>query len=197
MLNDASTPLSLLETRRSGKAREMAAPGPSEAQLEQILRIAARSPDHGKLAPWRFVIVGKEQRDSLALLFRRALAANDPCATPAHHAKADEFAHQGEALVVLLSAPVEDHKIPVWEQQLSCGAAAMNLLSAAHALGFVASWLTGWYAYDPMVREAFCRGTGRIAGFFFFGSPTLPLVERPRPELASITRRWEVPAGLF
>jgi len=190
MLNDISTPLSLLETRRSGKAREMIAPGPTEAQLEQILRIAARSPDHGKLAPWRFIIVDKDQRDALALLLRRALAANDPCAGPAHHAKADEFAHQGEALVVLVSAPVENHKIPVWEQQLSCGAVAMNLLHAATALGFVGSWLTGWYAYDPMVRGGFCTGNERITGFFFLGSPSLSLVERPRPELADIARRW-------
>jgi nitroreductase len=194
MLNDLSTPLSLLETRRSGKAREMAAPGPSEAQLEQMLRIAARSPDHGKITPWRFVVVGQDQRHELALLFRRALAANEPDATSAHHAKANEFAHQGEALVVLLSAPVEDHKIPVWEQQLSCGAVAMNLLSAAHALGFVGAWLTGWYSYDPMVREGFCIGNERIAGFFFFGSPTLPLAERPRPELEGVVRRWRAPS---
>lgn len=190
MLNDRSTPLSLLETRRSGKAREMGAPGPTDEQLEQILRVAARSPDHGKLAPWRFLIVGKDQREELALLFRRALAL-DPTATPAHQQKSDEFARQGEALVVLVSAPVENHKIPVWEQQLSCGAVAMNLLHAAHALGFVGSWLTGWQAYDPTVRDAFCTGHQRIAGFFFFGSPTAPLVERSRPELGEVVRPWE------
>lgn len=197
MLNDLSTPISLLETRRSGKAREMAAPGPSDAQLEQILRIATRSPDHGKLAPWRFIIVGRDQRDALASLFRRALAESDPDAPAARHEKSDEFARQGEALVVLLSAPVENHKIPVWEQQLSCGAVAMNLLHAGTALGFIGSWLTGWQAYDPTVRAAFCTGNERIAGFFFFGSPTLPLVERPRPELAEVARHWKAPENRF
>lgn len=193
MLNDLSTPLSHLETRRSGKPREMVPPGPDDEQLRRILAIAARTPDHGKIAPWRFVLVDRDQRDSLALLLRRALAANDPCAGPAHHAKADQFARQGEALVVLLFAPVEGHKIPVWEQEMSCGAVGMNLLHAAHAMGFVGSWLTGWHAYDPMVREAFAEGSERIAGFFFFGSPSLPLVERPRPELDQVVRSWEPP----
>ena len=193
MLNDLSTPLSLLATRRSGKARELAAPGPSEEQLSEILRIAARTPDHGKLAPWRFVIIGSDQRGAFASLLRHALSRSDPAASPAHFQKADDFAHSGETLVVLLSAPVENHKIPVWEQQMSCGAVAMNLLHAAHAMGFVGSWLTGWYAYDPTVREAFCLANERIAGFFFLGSPTLPLAERPRPELSEITRRWVAP----
>ena len=192
MLNDLSTPLSLLETRRSGRAREMVGPGPTDEQLQQMLEIAARTPDHGKLAPWRFVIVSKEQREEFAQLLRRALA-NDPGATAAHREKADDFAQNGEASVVLVSTPVETHKIPVWEQELSCGSAAMNLLHAAHAMGFVGSWLSGWAAYDSTVREAFCIGNERIAGFFFFGSPGLPLAERPRPDLGTIVRRWEAP----
>lgn len=193
MLNDLSSPLSLLRTRRSGRAREMVGPGPTDEQLRQILEIAVRTPDHGKLAPWRFVVVGREQREEFAALLRRALTANDPEAGPAHHQKADDFARQGEALVVLLSAPVENHKIPVREQEMSCGAVGMNLLHAAHAMGFVGSWLTGWAAYDPTVRSAFCLGNERIAGFFFFGSPGVPLTERPRPALESVIRGWEPP----
>ena len=190
MLNDLSSPLAYLESRRSGRAREMVGPGPTPDQLQHMITVSSRVPDHGKLAPWRFVVVEEEQRDEFATLLRAALTASDPAATPAHHQKADEFARQGEALVVLLSAPIENHKIPVWEQELSCGAVAMNLLHAAHAMGFVGSWLTGWAAYDPTVREAFCLGNERIAGFFFFGSPSLPLQERPRPELQTIVRRW-------
>ncbi|MFC7537567.1 nitroreductase [Sphingomonas sp. GCM10030256] len=193
MLNDLSTPLQFLETRRSGRVREMVGPGPTSKEMDRILAAAARTPDHGKLAPWRFVIVDRNQREEFAVLLRRALAANDPCAGPAHHQKADEFARGGEALVVLLFAPAENHKIPLWEQELSCGAVGMNLLHAAHALGFVGSWLTGWAAYDPMVREAFCVGPERIAGFFFFGSPGAPLLERPRPDLATIVRHWQAP----
>jgi nitroreductase len=193
MLNDLSSPLSSLATRRSGRARDMVGPGPTDEQLARMLEVAARTPDHGKLHPWRFVLVEPGQRGELARLLRRALDQNDASATPAHHQKADGFAHQGEALVVLLFAPVEHGKIPVWEQQLSVGAVGMNLLHAAHAMGFVGSWLTGWAAYDPTVRQAFCLPGESIAGFFFFGSPSLPLVERPRPAAPSVVRRWQPP----
>src|SRR5688500_8763615 len=123
MLNDRSSLLALLETRRSGKPRDLVGPGPTRPEMERILTIAARSPDHGKLAPWRFVIVGDNQRDAFASLLHRALAEEDPQATDAHREKAEQFARQGGALVVLVSAAIEGHKIPAWEQQLSCGAA--------------------------------------------------------------------------
>jgi len=194
MLNDRSSILSLLETRRSGKPRELAGPGPSGQELERILAIAARVPDHGKLTPWRFVTVGDDQRDALALLLRRALSEEDPEATPAVAEKAEQFAHYAGQLVVLVSAPVEAHKIPVWEQQLSCGTAGMNLLTAAHALGYVAGWVTGWQAYSPMVNAAFCAPGERIAGFVFIGHPIRELEDRPRPDLATVWRRWEPPA---
>lgn len=194
MFNDLSSPLSYLASRRSGRPREMVGPGPDEAELGAILALAARTPDHGKLAPWRFVVVGPDQRDEFAALLARALDANDPAATDAHRHKADEFARHGEALVVLLSAPAIPHKIPVWEQELSVGAAAMNLLHAVHAHGFVGSWLTGWAAYDPLVRGAFCTGNNeRIAGFFFIGSPGRELEERPRPDMTTVVRRWTPP----
>ena len=193
MLNDRSTPLSLLETRRSAKPREMVGPVPSADELERILAIAARVPDHGKLAPWRFVTVDGGQRDALAALLHQALDEEDPSATPAHHEKAEQFAHNPGALVVLVSAPVPDHKIPVWEQELSCGAAGMNLLLGAHALGFVAGWITGWAAYSPKVSAAFCEPGERIAGFIFIGQPGGPVIERPRPELDAVRRRWSPP----
>lgn len=191
MLNDLSTPLSLLETRRSGRPRELIAPGPSDAELERILSIAARVPDHGKLSPWRFVIVSPNHRQALADLVARALPEHDPEATAAHRQKALEFAHQAPVLVVLLSAPIEGHKIPVWEQQMSCGAAGMNLLHAAHALGYVGGWITGWQAYSERVRDAFCLPGERIAGFIFLGSPGVELQDRPRPALGDIVRKWE------
>ena len=196
MLNDRSSLLSLLETRRSAKPREMVGPVPSEDELERMLAIAARIPDHGKLSPWRFVTVAGEQRDALAKLLRDALAEEDSSATPAHYEKAEQFAHYAGALVVLLSAPIESHKIPVWEQQLSCGAAGMNLLLAAHALGYVAGWVTGWQAYSKRVQAAFCEPGERIAGFIFIGHPGNELAERPRPELASVHRRWSAPHEL-
>lgn len=194
MLNDRSSTISLLETRRSGKPREMISPGPSEEELQKILRIAMRVPDHGKLAPWRFVVVGKDQREQLAVLLHKALQAEDECAGPAHHEKEDQFARQGEALVVLVSSPIPGHKIPLWEQQLSAGAAAMNLLTAAHAMGYVAGWITGWRAYSPMVNAAFAGPGERIAGFIFIGSPGRDLEERPRPDPAEIVRNWTPPS---
>ena len=193
MLNDLSSPLALLETRRSGKPRELSGPGPTEAEMERILAVAARSPDHGKLVPWRFVTVGADQRDALAALLHKALTDHDPEATPAHHQKEEEFAHYAGQLVVLVSAPIEGHKIPVWEQQLSCGAAGMNLLLAAHALGYVGGWVTGWRAYDERVRAALCGPGERIAGFIFIGKPGGELEERPRPPLAAVVRPWVPP----
>ena len=191
MLNDRTSAIALLETRRSGKPREMVPPGPDDLELQRMLRIAMRVPDHGKLAPWRFVIVGKDQREQLAILLRKALEEEDPSAGPAHHEKADQFARQGETLVVLVSAPVQDHKIPVWEQELSAGAAAMTLLHAVHARGYVAGWITGWQAYSPKVNAAFCEPGERIAGFIFIGSPGRELKERMRPDPAQIVRQWK------
>ena len=193
MLNDRSSILALLETRRSGRPREMTGPGPSEAELQRMLAIAARTPDHGKLSPWRFVTVGDGQREALAGLLHRALDEHDPDATAAHHQKEEEFAHYAGALVVLVSAPLADHKIPVWEQTLSCGCAGMNLLFAAHAMGYVGGWLTGWRAYDERVTAAFCAPGERIAGFLFIAQPGAELQERPRPELGEVVRPWTPP----
>jgi nitroreductase len=193
MLNDRSSTISLLETRRSGKPRELVGPGPTSAEMEQILTIGARIPDHGKLHPWRFVTVAADQRDAFELVLRDALALDDPGATAAHHQKEHEFAHYAGQLVVLVSAPVPDHKIPVWEQELSCGAAAMNLLLAAHALGYVAGWVTGWRTYSEPVRQAFCGPGERIAGFIFIGEPAHELEERARPALAEVCTGWAPP----
>jgi nitroreductase len=193
MLNHRSSLLALLSTRRSAKPRELAGPGPTAQDLDRILTVAARTPDHGKLVPWRFVVVEDDQRDALATLLREALTEEDPRATIAHHNKEDQFARFAGKLVVLVSAPVADHKIPVWEQELSCGAAGMNLLLAAHALGYVAGWVTGRRAYSPRVTAAFCKPGERIAGFIFIGTSAVELEERPRPALAEVVRNWSPP----
>jgi nitroreductase len=195
MLNDLCSTLALLETRRSGRPADMAGPGPTDAELNRILAIAARTPDHGKLSPWRFVTVGDGQREALAQLLCRALEEDEPAATPAHYDKENRFAHYAGTLVVLVSAPVHGHKIPVWEQELSCGAAGMNLLLAAHAMGFVGGWVTGRRAYNERVRAAFCAPGERIAGFIFLGRAGSKLEERPRPPLAAVVRPWVPPAA--
>ena len=193
MLNDRSSPLSLLETRRSGKPRDLVGPGPTAAEMERILTIAARAPDHGTLTPWRFVTVADDQRDALEALLLRALAEQEPDAPPAKHQKERDFAHYQGALVVLVSAPVPDHKIPVWEQELSCGAAGMNLMLTAAALGYVPGWVTGWRAYSDAVRRAFCGPGERIAGFIFIGHAERELEERERPPLATVWRNCHPP----
>jgi len=191
MLNDRSSILSLLETRRSAKPRELVGPGPSTVEMERMLAMATRVPDHGKLHPWRLVTVAEDQRDALAAVFREALATENPDATEAHFAKEDEFAHYAGELVVLVSAAVQNHKIPVWEQQLSCGTVGMNLLLAAHALGYVAGWVTGWRAYSPKVNAALCEPGERIAGFIFIGHPGRELEDRDRPPLSDVWRQWK------
>jgi len=193
MLNDCSSLRSLLETRRSAKPRDLIGPGPTPAELERILTIAARTPDHGTLTPWRFVTVGDDQRDALAGLLLKALAEENPEATEKHREKELNFAHYQGQLVVLVSATVPDHKIPLWEQQLSCGAAGMNLLLGASALDFVAGWVTGWRAYSPRVLAAFCAPGERIAGFVFIGHAAGELVDRERPDLAQLSHSWTAP----
>jgi nitroreductase len=190
MLNDASTPLSLLATRRSGKPRDLVAPGPDDAQLAAMLAIAARVPDHGKLAPWRFVVVGDDQRARLSTLITDAYRRDRPQAAATEIAALDQFAHQAPALVVVLFSPRTDSHIPLWEQQLSAGAACMNLLHAAHASGFAGGWLTGWPTYSDSVRDAFGADPERIVGFIFIGTPSRPLDERPRPDMTSTVSHW-------
>lgn len=191
MFNDLSTPLSLLSTRRSGKPRDLVAPGPDDAQLQQILEIAARTPDHGKLAPWRFVIVPADKRAALAETITAAYRAERPQAARLEIEALEQFATQAPALVVVLSSPKVESHIPLWEQQLSAGAACMNLLHAAHALGFAGGWLTGWAAYSDAVRDAFGAEPERIAGYIFLGTPAKQLEERPRPDLQKIISTWQ------
>lgn len=190
MLNDRSTPRALLETRRSGRPRDMVAPGPDDAQLAAMLAIAARTPDHGKLAPWRFVVVGTDQRDRLADVITTAYRAERPQAARTEIEALEAFARQAPALVVVLSSPRLASHIPLWEQELSAGAACMNLLHAAHAAGFVGGWVTGWPAYAEAVRDAFGAAPERIAGFVFIGTPGAVIEERPRPDPGTIASHW-------
>jgi nitroreductase len=191
MFNDRTSPLSLLQTRRSGKPRDLIAPGPDAEQLRAILEVALRTPDHGKLAPWRFVIVPLERRAALATVLESAYRVEKPDAGRLEIEAMHQFAHQAPALVVALSAPVSGSKIPVWEQELSAGAAIMNLLHATHALGFAGGWLTGWPSYNEDVRAAFAKGDEKIAGFVFIGTPGKVQEERPRPEYDNIVSIWD------
>ncbi|MFN3618884.1 nitroreductase [Sphingorhabdus sp.] len=188
MFNDLSSVTTFLQTRRSGKPRDMVAPGPDALVLDEILHIAMRTPDHGKLFPWRLVKI--VDRAAFANLLRTAFCTANPDARPAQIEAAIAPALMAPTLVILLFAPQPSAKIPLWEQEMSVGAVGMNLLHAAHAHGFVASWITGWASYDPMVRGTLCQGGEKIAGLFFIGTPAQPLEERPRPLASDIIRHW-------
>lgn len=194
MLNDTSSALALLASRRSSRPRDLIEPGPSPAELTAILTIAARTPDHGKLHPWRFVIVEREQRAALARVLERAYLAANPEAGRTELEATQRFAEQAPTLVVVLCSPVEGSKIPVWEQELSCGAAVMNLIHGAHAHGYRAGWVTGWASFSDIVRDAFGGPGDRIAGFVFIGTPACEPEERPRPPLEAVVQAWSPPS---
>ena len=174
-----------LATRRSAPAQALVAPGPTEAELDQILTLGARTPDHGKLFPWRFVVLGPQSRADLA----RALA---PLAAhqldPGKAAKVLSKLTAPPLTILVLSVPIAGHKVPEWEQQLSAGAVCMNLEHAANALGYAASWITDWYSYDPEALALLGVGAGeRVAGFIHIGTLAEPPLERPRPDVAALT----------
>ena len=183
------TALDLLLSRRSCPARAMTGPGPSKEQLSDILRAGARVPDHGKLAPWRFILFEGEGRERLADILVNVLAADGM-----NPVQIDEWRGRVTAAPVIIgvvSGAQESIKIPVWEQELSAGAVCQNLLIAAHALGFVGNWLTEWYAYHPAVRQKIGLKSGeRMAGFVYIGTPKEEVVERPRPDLSKIITRF-------
>lgn len=149
-----------------------------------------RVPDHGKLAPWRFITVAADRRAALADTLETALLTERPGASDMDRAAVRGFATESPALVITLSRPVAPSNIPLWEQELSAGASAMQLCNAAHAQGFAANWLTGWAAFSPAVHAAIAEPGERITGFIFVGTPVRDLEERPRPVYESVVRTW-------
>lgn len=188
--NDRSSLTTYLSSRRSGRPRNMVAPGPSDAQIEEIVTLAMRTPDHGKLAPWRVVAVATDQRARLAQGIKSAYLKERPAAGRLELEGLEAMLHEAPALLVLLSSPVESTKIPLWEQELSCGAFAMNILHATHAMGFVGGWITGWPAYNEDVRDLFGSAPEKVAGFLYLGTSNIELEERPRPLLSNILSFW-------
>ena len=183
--------LDLLAARRSVPANALAEPAPSREELDQMLTVAARVPDHGKLAPWRFIVIEGEARATLGVRLAEVMKAVDPD-MPAGKIEQQANAFSQSALVVAVVSRAAPHvKIPEWEQVLSAGAVCMNLSIAAHALGYGAQWVTGWAAYEKRALEVLGLEAGeRLAGFIHIGTPTERLPDRPRPALADIVTRW-------
>ncbi|TBW34623.1 nitroreductase [Siculibacillus lacustris] len=183
--------LALLETRRTVSHVQLAEPGPSDAEIRRIVTVAARVPDHGKLAPWRFVLYRGEARAALDARLAPLYAARFPD-TPAAKAAIETTRFSAVPLTVgVISKPTAHFKVPEWEQVLSAGAATLNLMLAAHALGYSAQWLTGWCCYDDEAAAILGARPGeRFAGLVAIGTPTVPPVDRPRPSLDDILSDW-------
>ena len=184
------TAIDLLKTRRSPRIPDLAEPGPNDAELETLLTVASRVPDHGKLAPWRFVVLRKEGRAPLVEALARCFRADHPEATPDQIEKERARFANSPLIVGVISRAGPHAKIPEWEQILSAGAACMNLVNAAHALGFGANWVTGWPAYDRSCLDLLGVATNeRVAGWVHIGKPTAVLEDRPRPKLEDIVSK--------
>lgn len=172
----------LLMNRRSVKARDMVGPGPDRADMEKILAAALRVPDHGKLFPWRYLVLEGAAREKLGDVIAKALIEENETSEKVAE-KMKGYATQGPVLVVAISSVREESSIPVWEQELSAGAACQNMITAATALGYASCWLTGWASYSPAVKAGLgLKANENIAGFIFFGNQADEPSERPRPE---------------
>jgi nitroreductase len=183
--------LSLLRTRRSVKPVELAGPGLSAAEVETLLTVASRVPDHGKLVPWRFIVFDGDARLAAGGAIAEVFRAKYP------DAKSEQIEFESRRLaraplvIAVVSRAAPHVKIPEWEQVLSAGAAAMSLVFAAHALGYAANWITEWYAYDRAVLDALgLAAHEKIAGFIHIGRHASPTEDRPRPALSEIVTRY-------
>jgi nitroreductase len=183
--------LHLLKTRRSIKPIELDGPAPSATEIETLLTVASRVPDHGKLTPWRFIVFEGDARltagEKLAEVFR----AVRPDATPEQIEFERKRLARAPLVIAVVSRAGPHVKIPEWEQVMSAGAAATSLVFAAYALGYAASWLTEWYAYDRRVLDALGLASNeRIAGFVHIGRASKPAEDRPRPPLSEIVTHY-------
>jgi nitroreductase len=166
-------------------------PAPDEAQMATIIAAALRAPDHGKLRPWRFIVIRGDARHRLGALFARVLVARDPAALPAVVDKERAKPLRAPLLIAVVARVQANHKIPEAEQLISAGAAAMNMLNAIHALGFGGVLLTGAPAYDPGIHDALgLADAERLVGFVYVGTPTQPPPVVARPDAADYVTEW-------
>jgi nitroreductase len=182
--------IDLLLSRRSGSAKAMTGPGPNEEELATILKAAARVPDHGKLFPWRFIIIEGDARARLGELLVECLKQTETVGSERATQEAGRFL-RAPVVVGVVSRARGGIPIPEWEQLLSAGAVCQTMLIAAHAMGYVANWLTEWYAYHPLVLERLGLKPGeRIAGYIYIGKSAAALEERLRPDMEKIVTRF-------
>jgi nitroreductase len=188
---DINPVLELLKTRRSAPVLAMQGPGPDAVQVRDLLTVASRVPDHGKLAPWRFVLFEGPARERAGEIISAEFVRLNPSAE-AQQVEIERKRFMHAPLVIGVVSRAAPHpKIPEWEQVLSAGAVCMNLEIAAHSMGFVACWLTQWYSYKDSVKAAFGLAPDeKIAGFVHIGRKEGAVEDRPRPSLDSIVTRF-------
>ncbi|MGD9982320.1 MAG: nitroreductase [Hyphomonadaceae bacterium] len=182
--------LALLARRRSSKLMQLAEPAPSDAEIDALIRLAGRVPDHGKLGPWRFVVIGGEARDRAGASIANVIR-NDDGVDEARIEFVRGWFKRAPVCVMVVSSPKANPKVPEWEQQLSAGAACFSLLIGAHALGYAGCWLTEWPAFDARARKALgLSDEERIAGFVYLGTPAQGVAERVRADVSSRISRF-------
>lgn len=187
------TDLDLLNARRSVPALQLGEPGPDRQQLEQLFAAALRVPDHGKLTPWRLLVLEGDARSELGQRLATMHLKKEPDLPERKHLKDRERYEHAPLVVAVIAQLQADHpKIPVQEQLLSAGCVAYNLLLGAQALGFGAQWLTGWAAYDADAAQLLgLAQTERVISFVHIGTPALKMPERERPDPADKVTRWQ------
>ena len=179
--------LSFLAHRRSASATSLGAPGPDATQLTDLLRLAARVSDHGKLFPWRFIVL-----EGLAKVkFAERLTAIASARPDSDKAITALTKLTTPPVAVAVVSSLKGDKIPEWEQVLSAGAVCAALVNAASAAGFGANWITDWYAYDPSATAVLgLENAERVAGFIYLGTATQAPLERARPDVKDLTSVW-------
>jgi nitroreductase len=157
--------------------------------------VASRVPDHGKLAPWRFVVFEGEARAAAGDVIAEVFRQKQPDATAEQISFERNRLARAPLVIAVISRAGPHVKVPEWDQHLSAGASAMSLVIAAHAMGYAASWITEWYAYDRAVTELLgVAANERIAGFVHIGRPARPPSDRDRPKLDALVTRFSAPS---
>jgi nitroreductase len=186
--------LEYLLDRRSTPSRQLGPPGPNDAQLSRMLQVAVHVPDHGRLAPWRFLRIHGEARAALGHALVSRLLEREPDASVDKQAKERDRFNHAPCVIAVIARLTPGHKIPESEQIQSGSCVCFSLLQSAHALGFGAQWLTGWAAYDPKILELLGLGANeRVLGFLHIGSIATPQPERERPDPAALLTDWSPP----
>lgn len=180
-----------LALRRSASKRHLCEPGPSATELDEILRVAMRVPDHRKLEPWRFIVFEGDARTRFGKTLAEIYDRQTPDATASDILEEAGRFERAPVVIAVISSPCVTHKTPVWEQELSVGAVCHNLLLAANASGWAGVWLTEWLAFDKDVDAALgLTADERIAGYIYLGTASANNPERPRPNTSYKITRW-------